>query len=198
MPTPREPGEPEEWETPGPDIPADVWRDVRSLSTPPGGADPYVLAPPPPASARRPVAAAVVGRTTDAVLAGLAHGAIIFGFFGVGFLLSLAFNLVLWLYSRRSPYVAYHAQQAGCYQCFVVVFNIVYLLVFLLCWGFYMAYPRWEFVGWITTILFFVGVVWFVFSILFGVWVAIRVFLGKPFAYPVFGRMAARGNTEMG
>jgi hypothetical protein len=42
------------------------------------------------------------------------------------------------------------------------------------------------------------GVVWFVFSILLGVWAAIRVFLGKPFAYPVFGRMAARGRPDIG
>src|SRR5437867_739718 len=94
---------------PGPAAgPPDVLHAVTRLSQPPApGADPYVLAPP-PGAAPTPAGPA----TQDRVLAALAHGAILFGFLGIGFLLALGINLVIWIASRRSPYVAYHARQA--------------------------------------------------------------------------------------
>jgi hypothetical protein len=134
----------------------------------------------------------VGNRAADATLAAVAHAAIVFGFFGVGFVLSVAINVVLWLYSRRSPYVAYHAEQAGCYQCFVLVFNILYIFVFFLFLGFSGFYPQWTWVGKIADVMVILGVFWFVFSIVYGLWAAVRVLAGKPFAYPVFGKLAAR------
>jgi hypothetical protein len=136
----------------------------------------------------------VGGRAADATLAAVAHAAIVFGFFGIGFVLSVAINIGIWLYSRRSPYVAYHAEQAGCYQCFVLVFNLLYLLVFGLLLGFSGLYPQWTWAGKIADAMFILGAFWFVFSIAYGLWAAARVLAGKPFAYPVFGKWAARRN----
>jgi Domain of unknown function (DUF4870) len=155
---------------------------------PPGPYDPYVLAPPPPAGPPRRLAS----RAGDALIAGAAHAAIIFGFFGVGFLLSLAINAGIWLYGKRSPYVAYHAQQAGCYQLFVLAFNVAFLFMVILLFLFNGLYPQWTFVGQIAGLLAVAGVIWFVASILYGLWGAVRVLLGKPFAYPVFGRLARK------
>jgi len=135
---------------------------------------------------------AVGGRATDATLAAVTHAAILFGLFGVGFVITLAINGGIWLYSRRSPFVAYHAQQAGCYQCFVVVVNILYLALGGTLLGVAAVYPQWGFVGPLLFVVAVTGVVWFVLSILYGVWAAVRVLLGRPFAYPVFGRLAAR------
>src|SRR5687767_299698 len=73
----------------------------------------------------------VVWSTTDRVLATLAHAAIGFGFFGIGFLLSLAISGVIWVISRRSPHVAVHAEQAGAYQVFVLVVNVVVIVGWL-------------------------------------------------------------------
>ena len=54
-----------------------------------------------------------VGRATDAGLAALAHFGIVFGLLGFGFLVSLAIDAAIWLYSRRSPYAAFQARQSG-------------------------------------------------------------------------------------
>jgi uncharacterized Tic20 family protein len=182
---------------PGPDdhppaVPPDVERRLRELSQPGRTADPYVLAPPPTAPPQTQVGTRVVetaGRAADAGLAALAHFAILFGFFGVGFLLSLAISGAIWLYSRRSPYVAFHAQQAGCYQIFVLVFNIGYwvLLGALVYVG---GQLHWE-AGTITavvTLMIGLFILWFVLSILYGAWAGLRVLLGHDFRYPYFGR----------
>ena len=105
-----------------------------------------------------------------------------------GFLIALGITLVIWLYSRRSPYVAYHARQAGYYQLFVVGFNIFLLFWVLLLFGFYLIYPQWLFVGVIAAWLTGVEAFWFVGSILLGVIGAVLVLLGRSFAYPLFGR----------
>src|SRR3712207_8168808 len=53
---------------------------------------------------------------TDRGLAVLAHASIGFGFLGIGFLLGLAINVIIWLRSRRSSYLAVQSEQAGAYQ----------------------------------------------------------------------------------
>jgi len=147
---------------------------------------------PPPAWPAPAPAPRLVPRTADILLAGVAHAAVVFGFVGVGFLLSLAISLGIRLYSRRSPFVDYHARQAGNYQCFLLIFNSAYLFFLLLVGGFNALYLHWTLVDQIALVLLALGLVWFVVSILFGVWAAILVWLGKPFAYPVFGRWARR------
>lgn len=189
-PGPPGPPDPRPADPAAPMVPPDVWRTVARLSDPvePAG-DPYVLMPPrAPDLAQRGLG----DRATEALLAGIAHAAIIFGFLGVGFLLSLAINLVLFLYARRSPYVSYHAQQAGCYQCFVVIFNIILIFLALLTGGFFVAFHQWSGAGWLSAALWIFLAVWFVGSIVYGVVGAVRVFMGRPFSYPVFGPLAAR------
>ena len=61
----------------------------------------------------------IADRTAERALSALAHGAIAFGLFGVTFIVTLAITGVIWLYSRRSPEVRFHAAQAGLYQCSV-------------------------------------------------------------------------------
>ncbi|HMA33592.1 MAG TPA: DUF4870 domain-containing protein [Chloroflexia bacterium] len=160
--------------------------------SPPGG-DPYLV---PPSVPRRPPVQALGGRAADAVLAATAHASIVLGLFGVGFLVTLLVSIVIWLYGKRSPYVAYHARQAGCYQCFVLAFNTVYVFVLLLLWFFYLLYPQWDGVGNVLLGLLIPFVFWFIGSILYGVVAAIMVLLGRPFAYPVFGARAARAEHQ--
>src|SRR3712207_6461850 len=62
----------------------------------------------------------------DQRIAAVAHLSIGFGVVvGVGFLVGLAINLVIWLRSRRSPVVEYHAEQAGAYQLVVLLANVL-------------------------------------------------------------------------
>src|SRR5688500_19548439 len=89
--------------------------------------------PPPGQYAQLPVRAGqVVDRSAERVLAAVAHGAIAFGVFGIGLLVSLLISGVIWLYSRRSPHVRFHSEQAGCFQCSVLLINFVLLVVVLL------------------------------------------------------------------
>src|SRR4051812_22718982 len=68
----------------------------------------------------------------DRRVAAVAHLSIAVGvFIGVGFLLGLAINLVIWLRSRRSPFVEYHSEQAGTYQFVVFVLNILFVVIWI-------------------------------------------------------------------
>jgi hypothetical protein len=179
-----------------PAVPPEVERRLRGLSQPGPGGDAYVI-PPPPARTGPDVSgvgARVVetgGRVADAGLAAVAHFAIFFGFLGVGFLLSVAISVGIWLYSRRSPFVAYQAEQAGCYQVFVLVFNLgcaALLGVFLagqIYWG-------WTWAGTAAALLIVFFIAWFPLSILYGLWGGLQVLLGRDFRYPVLGNWAAR------
>jgi hypothetical protein len=174
-----------------PAVPPEVERRLRELSQPGRAADPYVLAPPPaapPIVTTGPRVAETAGRAAGAGLAALAHFAILFGFVGIGFLLSLAISGIIWLYSRRSPEVAFHAQQAGCYQIFVLVFNLGCAVLF----GVFLAmsiYLHWEWAGTAALLLVVFFVLWFPISILYGAWAGLMVLLGRDFRYPYFGRM---------
>src|SRR5439155_18980109 len=79
------------------------------------------LQPPVPTPQRPPAPSYVIDRSTARALSALAHGAIAFGLLGVGFLVSLAISAAIWLYGRRSPEVRFHSEQAGCYQCSVLL-----------------------------------------------------------------------------
>lgn len=120
----------------------------------------------------------------------LAHGAIAFGFFGIGFLMSLAIAGVIWLYAKRSPEVRFHSEQAGCYQCIVLLINIVWVLVLAVGGGFSIfSFFRGEggnLAGWVLVgLILFVG--WFFLSILYGIFAAVMVLMGKRFKYPILG-----------
>jgi hypothetical protein len=179
-------------DNPPPAVPPDLEARLRGLSQPGATGDTYVI-PPPPARSGPDVSgmgARVVetgGRVADAGLAALSHFAIVFGFFGVGFLLSLAITGIIWLRSRRSSYLAYQSQQAGCYQVFVLVFNLACAGVF----GVFVA--GWLYWGWTwawtaaaVVVVFFIA--WFPLSILYGIWGGVMVLMGRDFRYPYFGR----------
>src|SRR5213596_1713694 len=131
----------------------------------------------------------VIDQSLARALSALAHGAIAFGFLGVGFLVSLAISGVIWLYGRRSPQVRFHSEQAGCYQCSVLLINLVWIVLLGAAGGFSIfnvingrtdgGLGGWVAVGFILWLLWFVG------SIFYGLLAAILVLLGKDFKYPV-------------
>ncbi|MEO8287594.1 MAG: DUF4870 domain-containing protein [Chloroflexota bacterium] len=148
--------------------------------------------PPPP---NRPTnlplqAASLADQGTERALSALAHGAIAFGFLGFGFLVSLAIAGIIWLYSKRSPEVRFHSEQAGCYQCSVLLINLLFVVVLGVGGGFSIVgilqgngaeLARW--VVWGLVIF----AIWFIASILYGIVAAIMVLLGKRFKYPIIG-----------
>lgn len=135
---------------------------------------------------------------TERLLAGVAHGAIAFGLFGVTFPVALLITGVIWLYSRRSPYVRFHSDQAGCYQCSVLLINVLVVLLLLASGGFAVVgvirgETTW---GELGLMLWVIGLflVWFVITIFLGIIGAIMVLLGRPFKYPFIGdRFLKRG-----
>lgn len=158
-------------------------------------------------SPRRPPAArlAPVWTATDRALAVLAHAAIALGFLGVGFLLSLAINAVLWLVSRHRPHVAVHAEQAGTYQLLVLVVNVAVVAAWLAAsaalFGRVVIAPPgdsdgaggatpWAVALWLLAVPAFA--LWYVGTIALGLLGALRVARGHPFWYPLVGPWARR------
>jgi len=132
----------------------------------------------------------VADRSAERALSALAHGAIAFGLFGFTFIVTLAVTGVIWLYSRRSPEVRFHARQAGLYQCAVLLINLLFVVVLGVGGGFSIInilqgngsdLARWVIWGLI------IFVVWFFASILYGLYAAVMVLLGKRFKYPFIG-----------
>lgn len=125
----------------------------------------------------------------------LAHGAIAFGFFGIGFLMSLAIAGIIWLYSKRSPEVRFHSEQAGCYQCLVLLINIVWVIILAIGGGFgIFSIIRGEggqLAGWVIIGL-IAFVAWFFLSIVYGIIAAILVLMGVRFKYPIIGDRAEK------
>jgi uncharacterized Tic20 family protein len=137
----------------------------------------------------------------DRGLAILAHASIGFGFVGIGFLLGLAINAVIWLRSRRSSYLAIQAEQAGTYQLAVLLLNIALVAIWL-------AVLVFVFVGdstigpgqlslrqiaaglWLALIPVFA--IWYVGTILYGLYGALKIAQGHEFWYPIFGAWARR------
>ena len=148
-----------------------------------------------------PKAVVVVDRSAERVLAAVAHGAIAFGIFGIGLLVSLLISGVIWLYSRRSPHVRFHSEQAGCYQCSVLVINAVLLIIFLSSGIFSVIQAfqgKAEFgASWISLIAVVLGLIWFIGTIVYGIIGAVMVLLGKPFKYAIIGDRF-RPNDDLG
>ena len=133
----------------------------------------------------------VIDQSAARVLSALAHGAIAFGFLGLGFLVSLAISGIIWLYGRRSPQVRFHAEQAGCYQCSVLLINIFFVALLGVTGGFSLfnilqGRSDWS-LGHATIIGLFLFLAWFGASILYGIYAAMMVLAGKQFKYPFIG-----------
>ncbi len=136
-----------------------------------------------------------VKTATDKGLSALAHGAIAFGIFGVTFPVALGVSAFLWLYSKRSPQVRFHAEQAGCYQCSVLLVNVAFIVALGLAGGFaifevFQGRP-WQ-MGPLLAVGFVMFGLWFVGSIVYGVIAAFTVLRGKEFKYPVIGDWAKK------
>lgn len=149
---------------------------------------------------------AVAGKGGERALAAVAHGAIAFGFVGIGFLLSLAITAVIWLASKRSPYLQEQSDRAGRYQIYVVVVNVIAIIAWLLglallgsllSWqgGLFGGHataldglgPRWIIVA-LDALLLVIALpifaVWYVGTILYGIYGAYRALGGHDFRYP--------------
>jgi uncharacterized Tic20 family protein len=137
----------------------------------------------------------------DQRIAAVAHLSIGFGVIvGVGFMIGLAVNLVIWLRSRRSPVVEYHAEQAGAYQLSILLINMVLV-------GLWIAMavgvigspdvsigsvPLWQPIAGSWCVLTPLIAAWFFGTILYGVYGGLLVAAGKDFSYPIFGPWARR------
>jgi uncharacterized Tic20 family protein len=150
----------------------------------------YPYQPPPQGNGHNP-AAQIADKSAERALSALAHGAIAFGLFGVTFVLSLIVTGIIWLYSKRSPEVRFHAEQAGCYQVIVLAINFVAVLLLGASGGFAIfSLFRGQNIAELNT-----GVVvglclfgaWFFLSILYGLFGAVMVLMGRRFKYPVIG-----------
>lgn len=148
----------------------------------------------------------VVGQGSERTLAAAAHGAIAFGFVGIGFLLSLVITAIIWLASWRSPYVREQSDRAGRYQIFVLLVNILVIVLWALGLGLLLWLTGWRFIGLgggdpqiarslpITLVILVdlllliiavpIFVVWYFGSIIYGVYGAARALAGHDFHYP--------------
>ena len=138
-------------------------------------------------------------RETERLLAGVAHGAIAFGLFGLTLPISLLITGVVWLYSRRSPYVRFHSDQAGCYQCSVLLINVLVVVVLAVFGGLAVfevmrGENTWAGLGLVLWGIVLFGL-WFVVTIVVGIVGAVRVLLGKPFKYPFIGNWFLKRET---
>jgi uncharacterized Tic20 family protein len=132
----------------------------------------------------------IADRGAERALSALAHGAIAFGLFGFTFPIALAISGIIWLYSRRSPEVRFHAAQASFYQCSVILINVLFIVVLGIGGGFsVIRLFRGEDAGLVHWVAwgFVIFVVWFVLSILYGMLAAVMVLMGKRFKYPWIG-----------
>lgn len=116
----------------------------------------------------------------------------------MGFLLGIAINLVIWLRSRRSSFVAIHAEQAGTYQLIVLLINIMIVVLWIgIVVGFFAG---WDYtingvsLGWLFTRFWIsmlpIQIVWFFGTILYGLFGGLMVAVGRDFSYPFLGRWA--------
>ncbi|HEX8228841.1 MAG TPA: DUF4870 domain-containing protein [Chloroflexia bacterium] len=146
------------------------------------------------------MAQGVMDRETERLLAGVAHGAIAFGLFGLTLPISLLITGIIWLYSRRSPYVRFHSDQAGCYQCSVLLVNVLVVVILAVSGGFAIfgvirGESTWAELGLVlwAIVLF---AVWFAITIIVGLVGAVMVLLGKPFKYPFIGDWFLKRGSE--
>ena len=137
----------------------------------------------------------------DQRIAAVAHLSIGFGVIvGVGFLVGLAINLVIWLRSKRSPVVELHAEQAGAYQLSVFLINIGLVGLWIL-----MAVgviggpnvtigsvPLWQPLAGSWCVSTPLIAAWYFGTILYGVYGGLRVAFGRDFSYPIIGAWVER------
>jgi uncharacterized Tic20 family protein len=137
----------------------------------------------------------------DQRIAAVSHLSIGFGvIIGVGFLVGLAINLVIWLRSKRSPVVEYHAEQAGAYQLAVLLINLGLVALWIgLAFGVMGlpdvrlgSTPLWQPLAGVWCLVTPAIAVWYFGTILYGVYGGLLVAAGKDFSYPVFGPWARR------
>jgi|SRR5436190_7083855 len=142
---------------------------------------------------------------TDRRIAAVAHLSIGFGVVvGVGFLVGLAVNAVIWLRSRHSPTVEFHAEQAGAYQLFVLLSNILFIVVWLGGLAFMMtglpagegllSFKNVTIGGWLLLLI--PEIVWYFGSIFYGLYAGTKVAIGGEFTYPVIGTWVKRRLTN--
>jgi len=141
-------------------------------------------------------------RHIDRRIAAVAHLSIGFGVVvGVGFLLGIAINIVIWLRSKRSPFVELHAEQAGAYQLSVLLINIVVVAVWLAGAGYLAIGGSSVQIGSVTLNQVLMGlgcvmvpafVLWFFGTIFYGLYGGLLMAAGRDFAYPIFGPWAQR------
>jgi uncharacterized membrane protein len=134
----------------------------------------------------------VVDEGADRTLSAVAHGAIAFGIFGIGLLVSLLISGFLWLYSKRSGKVRFHAEQAGCYQIIVLAINAILIVIMAFSGGFAIfqnVFGRGPDYGtpWILCVGMVFFAVWFLITIGYGLYGAVQVLRGRDFKYVLIG-----------
>jgi uncharacterized Tic20 family protein len=137
----------------------------------------------------------------DRRVAAVAHLSIGFGIVvGVGFLLGIAINLVIWLRSKRSPFVEFHAEQAGAYQLVVLITNVLIVGIWLGVIVMLMGDSEVG-AGQLSIRQILMGMwcalaplhlAWFVGTILYGLYAGLVVAAGGDFTYPIVGPWARR------
>lgn len=141
----------------------------------------------------------------DQRIAAISHFSIGFGIVvGVGFLLGIAINLLIWLRSKRSTVVEFHSEQAGLYQLAVLVINSVTLAVwlgvtFLLLGGSELGPGEinWRqlLMGlWCALVPLFA--LWFFGTIGYGLYGGLLVAAGRDFSYPIIGKWVRKRKAE--
>jgi uncharacterized Tic20 family protein len=147
----------------------------------------------------------VVAKGSERALAAIAHGAIAFGFLGIGFLVSLAITGVIWLTSLKSSYVREQSDRAGRYQIFVLLVNILSIVLWLIGLVLLLYLTNWRGWGnggwqgwthldwrWLAVVLDGLALIiavplfiaWYIGTIAYGVYGAIRALGGHDFHYP--------------
>jgi uncharacterized membrane protein len=134
----------------------------------------------------------VVDEGADRTLSAVAHGAIAFGIFGIGLLVSLLISGFLWLYSKRSGKVRFHAEQAGCYQIIVLAINAILIVIMAFSGGFAIfqnVFGHGPDYGtpWILCVGMVFFAVWFLITIGYGLYGAVQVLRGRDFKYVLIG-----------
>ena len=133
----------------------------------------------------------VADRSAERALSALAHGAIAFGLLGFTLVVSLFISAIIWVYSKRSPEVRFHAEQAGCYQIIVLLVNALFLIGLGATGGFWIFNllqgkgPGEMGLGVVLGLCLFA--LWILATTLYGIVAAVMVLLGKRFKYVFIG-----------
>ncbi len=151
--------------------------------------------------ARRGIEVALKG--SERALAATAHAAI---FFGIGLLPTIIVPLVIWLASKKSPYVRDQSERAGRYQLFVLLVNILAIALWVAGFALLLWLTGWRLFGFgggdpqiarslpitlviiLDTILLVLSIpifaVWYFGTLAYGVYGTLRALAGHDFHYP--------------